>query len=325
MVFALEPVLWRRMVSDPASACAVLCVVSSAAVAIAFGRFARRRAAAAAALLIVAVTLTPTGAVLTALKLMAVLLLAQTISRLPVGAPSRASLAALLVVILAADRVTTWRSDDWRLFAWADAVQHTLPRGATIYTSQREIAARQGQLFRGRPAQIRLGHRDRLSEDVAPQYVLEDFAPALDGRATQPVPLRLSLDHFIAHAPADTVIGLAVAAVVAPATGPSTWMGVARDWGVRFAKARPQLQVLLGDVLTAEGQRAPIDADLAATQNAVAIRLRGRDVIAGAAWGVVLLEPDGSMIGAFAGDELALTVPIQLDGWRIRRIPAANP
>jgi hypothetical protein len=343
---AFEPSMWRRATTDPAGALAALFAVLALGALLAPRTTVRVRVVAAAGLLLPAVSLNPFAAAATFATAAGALLLAHVLATLPVRRAARAFLLSALLLVLAVDRVSASQPPLWRLIAWRDAVERALPPGTTIATGDRGTAAVVQVLFRERPSRIAAAVLPGAA-GPATEFMLDDLRHAVDAAAgrVQRVPLTLADPaEILSRVPTGTIVGYAVSQVVA-ATRPS-YLAAALGWIHRLAPAASAtgfvtlgvagrayesvretpsaMHVLVGDPIAGTDRRSPLDLEMSADETRVRIRFRGRDLIDGAAWGLILIDPRGPLLGAFAGHAPAAPIPMEVDGLEIWRLQAVH-
>jgi hypothetical protein len=247
------------------------------------------------------------------------------------GASARTIVALALAALTAGDRLRAPASPAW-LDAWRDAVERAVPQGSRVHTTEPIIAGVLRPLLADRASRITLELLARGSEPSA--WMVQHPGPT-DTPGLDPVPLAYAdaLD-LIRRLPARTIVGIGVSSDAArdrPALVEGALAALGQSAATRrgdrvlavgavgagsAAQASDGIEgvhVLVGDLVTREGQRSPADFEVNLTDGLTRVVLNGRERARGRGWAVIAIAEHGGLLAALASDDvdgrLRLEVP----------------
>lgn len=276
-------------------------------------------------------------------------LLAHGLQSLPLlSRRAKATVGIGLALFAGVDRWREADSNEWRLLAWRDAVERTVPAGSIILTGSRSAAALNGPLFEDRPAGVRIAFEPAVPADTAGKfYLLDDLRVVIGGAGARltSVPLAYAnTTDALERLPRGTIVGLAISAAAAtaePARVAEALALIGRAPGADLgrpvvvvgiigapsgeAPRIPQadrVHVLFGDLISGTDRRSPADFELRGSVAEVSVRLEGRVLAEGSGWAMIAIHPGGPLIDAVASEYGVSTWPVRVPGLEIWRVVA---
>jgi hypothetical protein len=279
------------------------------------------------------------------------MLLAHGLRSLPIlSRRAKAALALTLALLAGVDRWHDTDSREWRLLAWRDAIERTLPVGSTILTGSRSAAALNGPLFKDRPSGIRIAFEPAVPADTGGNfYLLDDLREVIGGTGNMLTSVPLAYANptdALERLPRGTIVGLAISAAAStaePARVAEALALIGRRPGTDLGKpvvvlgiigAPPgeapripqadRVHVLIGDLIPGTDQRSPADFELRGSVAEVSVRLEGRVLAEGSGWAMIAIDPGGPLIDAAASEYGASTWPLRVPRLEIWRVVGAG-